>query len=244
MSESERGSVTFGATTIDYVVTRSTRRRKTVEITIDPAEGVLVAAPAGTTAERIREVVHGRAAWIVRQWVGRAAAPGRKEFVSGESLPYLGRQVRLVTEQGDVASVRVRFRHWEFHVTTPVRLAGEARREAVRRALVRWYRRRARERLAERVERWAAVAGYRPAGMLIREQRGRWGSANAAGLLRFNWRIAMAEPALMDYVIVHELAHLRARTHSPEFWAEVGRLMPDYGLRRARLREVGAGLVL
>jgi len=109
---------------------------------------------------------------------------------------------------------------------------------------VKWYRERAVERLGERTEHWAKVAGRKPTGVLIRDQRQRWGSCSPDGTLRFNWRIVMAAPTLIDYVVVHELAHMQVRTHSPAFWAEVGRLMPDYGIRRALLKEQGPRLRL
>jgi predicted metal-dependent hydrolase len=80
--------------------------------------------------------------------------------------------------------------------------------------------------------------------VLIRAQRQRWGSCGPDGTLRFNWRILMAPPTLIDYVVVHELAHLRYKHHDSAFWAEVSRLLPDYQLRRARLKEVGPRLSL
>lgn len=107
---------------------------------------------------------------------------------------------------------------------------------------MRWYKARASERLLVRTEYWAQRAGYAPTAVLVRDQRQRWGSCSPDGTLRFNWRIVMAAPALIDYVVVHELAHLRQRTHSAAFWIEVARLIPDYLLRRSRLKEVGPTL--
>jgi len=138
----------------------------------------------------------------------------------------------------------LRFDHWRFRLSVPEGLAGDARRAALERAVTRWYQARATERLTARVNRWAAIAGYAPTATLVRSQRQRWGSCGADGTLRFNWRIIMAPPALIDYVVVHELVHLRTRNHSAEFWAGVRDLLPDYRLRRALLREVGPGLTL
>ena len=240
----EVGSVRFGDTTIPYQILRSHRRKKTVEITLDPTEGVLVAAPTDTSYERIEQIVRKRAGWVIRTADARTLEPRRKQFVSGESLPYLGRQVRIYVEPTDAKRVAVRFNHWTFEVAAPRQLTGEERREALRKAIVGWYKRRAAERLAFRVQRWAPSVGCEPADVLIRDQRQRWGSCAPDGSLRFNWRVVQLEPSLIDYVVIHELVHVGVRTHSARFWDELAGVMPDYRLRRQRLREAGPQLVL
>jgi len=237
-----KAQVKFGGTAISYTVVRSRRRRKTVEITLDPTEGVLVAVPSDTPAEQIEDIVRRRAGWILRRASDRLLEARRKDFVSGESLPYLGRQVRLFVESSSGGRVRVRFDHWSFHITVPRSLTGEARRTAMERSMTAWYRARALDRLQSRVERWAAIIGQERPRVLTRNQRQRWGSCSPDGTLRFNWRIVMAEPALIDYVVLHELLHLRIRNHSKEYWTEMARIMPDFRLRRTRLKEVGASL--
>ena len=88
----------------------------------------------------------------------------------------------------------------------------------------------------------ASLLGVHPTRILVRGQRKRWASCAPDGTLRFNWRTVMAPPALVDYVVAHELAHLRVRGHGAEYWAVVAQAVPDYRLRRERLREVGARL--
>jgi predicted metal-dependent hydrolase len=190
------------------------------------------------------EVVRKRSDWIVRRASSQVLAPRRRAFVSGESLPYLGRQARLFVEHSAVRRPHLTFRHWSFFLTVPADLIGEERRAACERAVVAWYRARAAERLGERVAWWAARAGYAPKAVLIRDQRQRWGSCAPDGTLRFNWRIILARPALIDYVVAHELVHLKVRTHSAAFWTELARLLPDFALRRARLKETGGELTV
>jgi predicted metal-dependent hydrolase len=238
----ECGEVRFGNTVIEYTVLRSRRRRKTVEITLDPADGVLVAVPIATPSDQVRDVVAKRASWIIRRSAAPALTPRPKLFVSGESIPYLGRQIRLSVEPAQVRKAHAFFRHWRFGVVVPQDVQGQERRAAVRGALTRWYRRRAAERLSERTAHWSRLTGITPTAVHIRDQRQRWASCSANGALHFNWRIVMAPPALIDYVIIHELVHLRIRGHSSTFWAEVARLMPDCRLRRARLKEIGPWL--
>ena len=235
----ERDSYRFGGTTIEYAVTRSARRKKTIEITLDPFEGVLVAAPARASDEHIRSVIQKRAAWILRKATTSDFKPRRREFVSGESLPYLGREVRMFVEPTDRTRATLKFDHWNFRVLAPALLNGEDRRSRVRSAFVAWYRNRAAERLPSLVERWCPRLGVEPTGVLIRGQRQRWGSCSPDGTLRFNWRVVMTEPALINYVVVHEMLHLKHQNHSERYWREVARVMPDYMVRRQRLKEVG-----
>ena len=108
----------------------------------------------------------------------------------------------------------------------------------------RWYVQRAAQRVPERLHHWMSLAGTSPAGLQIRDQRQRWARCSSEGVLRFNWRLIVVSPALIDYVLVHELVHLRLRNHSSEFWVELARLMPDFQTRRARLKELGPYLIL
>jgi len=240
----EQGAVQFGSTRIDYSIIRSKRRKKTIQITLDANEGVLVSAPLRAAPQMVEDVVRRRAGWIVRKGSESVLRARPKQFVSGESLPYLGRQVRLFVEHDSVARVAVRFDHWSFHVTVPAGLTGDERPAAIGRAVAAWYRRRAQGRLESRVERWAGIIGCASPRVLTRDQRQRWGSCGPDGTLRFNWRIVMAEPTLIDYVVVHELLHLRIRNHSQDFWSAVLSVMPDFRMRRRRLREMGPHLSL
>lgn len=240
----ERGRVRFGATSIDYEVRRSGRRRKTVQITVDGG-GVQVAAPTGTTVGELRAIVRKRAGWILSHASDRMLKAAPKRFVSGETLPYLGRNVRMIVKDADVRKAEVRFDHWRFLVAVPKGLSADERHESVRRAVVRWYRSRADERLREAVDRWRPRLGRgADSRVLVRDQRQRWGSCAPDGTLRFNWRVMMVKPALVEYVVVHELAHLVHRNHSPDFWTLVSSVLPDAQRRRQDLREAGSTLPL
>ena len=241
---SERSSVRFGSTTIDYEVRRSERRKKTVQITVDGG-GVQVAAPMNTPASELRAIVRKRTPWILNHATDAMLEAAPKSFVSGETLPYLGRNVRLLVESTDVRSPEVRFDRWRFRVAVPETMDGGKRYESVRRVIVGWYRGRAAERLPVVVERWWPRLGRgEMSRILVRDQRQRWGSCAPDGTLRFNWRAMMLKPALIEYVVVHELAHLRHRNHSKDFWGLVSKAMPDAQQRRRSLRDEGRRLPL
>lgn len=246
-----RYRVRVGDATIEYDVRRSARRRKTVQISVD-AGGVQVAAPAGVADRDLRDLVVKRAAWILRNVAEQPGAAEPLRFVSGETLPYLGQDVPIVAEGvqdgpagADRLRVRVTFDGGALRIAAPAHLPEDDRRRLAGDAVAAWFRRRAQADLPARVDRWRLLLGERAAPrILIRNQRRRWGSCAADGTLRFNWRVMMLEPPLIDYVVVHELTHLRVRDHSPAFWSLVARSLPDVQERRRTLREVGRTLPL
>ncbi len=239
-----RGLVRFGDATIEYEVRRSERRKKTVQITVDGG-GVQVAAPIKTPDTELEAIVRKRTAWILNHAREGVLRPARKRFVSGETLPYLGRNVKLIVEPADARAPAVRFDHWRFRVLIPEGLEGEERYKLIHRALVDWYRNRAAERLRSGVQRWWPRLGNGSGPqILIRDQRQRWGSCAPDGTLRFNWRVMMLEASLVEYIIVHELVHLSIKNHSANFWRTLAGVLPDVEQRRQRLREAGKSLPL
>ena len=240
----ERGEIRHGDSRIAYQVVRSTKRRKTIEVTVDAPGVVTVAAPADTTHEHIEATMRRRAGWIIKHDGEAAAALPPRRFVSGESLPYLGRSVPLTVHPVDGNQVEVRFHHWQFDARVPRTLEGDERIEAVRAAFEAWYRERAALKLPPRVDRIASLLGVRPTRILVRGQRKRWASCAPDGTLRFSWRTVLAPPALVDYIVAHELAHLRVRDHGADYWGVVAQAVPDYRRRRERLREFGPRLVM
>ena len=234
----ERDSIRFGDATIEYEVRRSARRKKTVQITVERG-GVLVAAPAATPKKELRSIVLKRAGWILRQASTERAEAPAKRFVSGQTFPYLGCDVRLVLEMADSSESSVSFEGATLRVFVPAGLPDADRAGLIRNALVDWYCARAAEHIPDHVDRWWSRLGRgdKPR-ILIRNQRRRWGSCAWDGTLRFNWRVMMLEPALVDYIVAHELAHLTVRNHSSDFWSLVARHVPDVKQRRQRLRAV------
>lgn len=242
--QSHRDSVRVDGVVIEYEVRRSKRRRKTVEMSA--VDGVLrVAAPSTLSDAELQKIVRKHGKRIIDKAANAAPAPDPISFVSGEALPYLGRTIPMNVDTADVRSPEVRFGCSGFHIAVPPDLSNPARSERIRAAVVQWYRERADEHLRDSVERWWPQLGTAvKSRLLIRDQRRRWGSCSADGTLRFNWRTVMLEPPLIEYIVVHELAHLKVRNHSSDFWDVVSRAVPDVQLRRKRLREVERTLPL
>lgn len=238
----ERSEIHFGTTRIPFVIRRSDRR-ETVALAIDGGK-LVVTAPTRATIDRLNAVVRGKAFWVKQQLrtTITQASPPEREFVSGETFRYLGRQYRLRVVPGSPDLEVKMALGWL--VVPLVRSPGAENSRLVRDALVRWYRQHAEERLPERVEVWAKKFGIPPPTVIVREQRRRWGSCNQAGEVRLNWRIIQAPIALADYVIAHELDHVVRGDdgHNPAFWAQLGRVMPDYDQRRDALRLLGPSM--
>ena len=238
-------SIRHGDSRIRYRVVRSARRKKTVTITIDPGDGVRVLAPLRTPNSEIESIVRKRADWILRKLAEeRPKEPQPRQFVTGETLHYLGRELPLLVQLTTDRVTSVRLESDTFRIACPVSLTEEDRAAAIRHALLGWYGERAAELLQASVERWQPGVGPSPTRISIGNQKTRWGSCSSKGSVRFNLRLAMAPQALIDYVTVHELCHLLVANHSTAFWEQVSRVIPDYEERRRRLTELEPMLTL
>jgi predicted metal-dependent hydrolase len=216
-----------------------TSRKKTADIRVEEG-AVSIVVPANTPVERIDQLLIAKRRWIKEKIALHLemAPPSNWQFVSGEAFAYLGRHYRLKVERGNFAPVRLL--QGRLLVTVP---QGSEQPHMIRNALVRWYKRQAEQKLKEKVARFAPLVGVEPTGVGIKTFKSRWGSCTAKGKLEFNWQIMMAPNRMVDYVVIHELCHLIHHDHSPEYWKELQRVMPDYQQCRDWLRVNGVGVV-
>jgi len=239
----ERSEIQWGLTPIPYLI-RRTAREKTVALTIEGRGKLVVTAPEGVSIDRLNGIVRHKALWVVKR-IKRVSdlppPPSEREFVSGESVRYLGGQYRLkVVETHDDRYARI----WAgcYEVPVPPRLDGQARSMEVRRRLAGSLKQHADLYLPDRLADVCRRLRIEKPSIVVREQKKRWGSCDTNGVLRVNWRIIQAPTALIDYVLVHELTHIEHAHHDRTFWSALGRVMPDYEERRARLRVIGPTL--
>jgi predicted metal-dependent hydrolase len=236
----ERRTVEVNGDVIAYAVIRSHRRRKTLEINVDPIDGVRVAVPARTPIRRIEEFVESRAGWIRRRQADWTLAnPAPRAYETGETLQLLGAPIQLRIAPGDGSRATARLEGGWLEVTLPP--DGESQPQpGVVRAVEGWYRNLAGVEFLERVTRYAGIAGVPMPRVLVATQKRRWGSCSTSGVLRLNWRLMMAPSDVVDYVVVHEVCHLRHPHHQRPFWEAVADLMPEYRGPRERLLRQGA----
>ena len=244
----ESSSIRWGTRTIEYGIRRSPRR-KTVAVTVDETCGVLLTAPRDTPVGRLDAVVRDRASWIVGKLrlVDEQNRPrSRREWVSGESILYLGRHYRLRVEvRARPKAARLDRGRLVVQVDRGLGPAPVERAEAVSEAVEGWYRGHAEARLNERVELWGErLGGLEPEQVLVprRAPTKRWGSCDREGTLRFSWRVIQAPMRLVDYIVAHELVHLVHRDHTSVFWTRLEEVLPDYAERREALRRLGPEL--
>jgi predicted metal-dependent hydrolase len=219
---------------LDFAL-RWSPRRKTVGITVDRDGSLVVAAPAGTENAAVESLVRSRLEWIHTKLAQKEmllAGWRPKEYVPGASLSYLGRRYRLrLVEPGpDHGPLRLAEGWFEL---------ARDQRDAAREQFIAWYIRRGQEWLPRRLERWLTRVGVERGPVDVRDLGYRWGSCGIRSL-NFHWRVMTLPPVLVDYVIVHELAHMLEPRHGRAFWALVARAMPDFAERRTRLAQHGA----
>ena len=231
--------VQYGDTTIEYTTRRS--NRKTLAVRVEPDQTVEVRAPKDASDDVVREKVRKRARWILEQRsyfdsFVRKLAP--REYVSGETHRYMGRQYRLKVIQIDEdVSERVKLKGPYFRIYSHQK--GD--REHVKAQLDEWYRAHAKDKFAERLEEASKVMrkyGVEKPPMRVRRMKKRWGSCTSRGHILLNLDLIRAPRLCIDYVIAHELCHLKYPNHGTEFYNLLSRVMPDWKEIKARLREV------
>jgi predicted metal-dependent hydrolase len=212
---------------VSYVLHRSHGRRR-ISLSIDE-RGLRIGAPLRASMREIETVLRDHARWVVRklaEW-GAKRAPGRR-WQSGETLMYLGRPLELRIATGAEQVLREEnLLHVAAPRVEPARVAALARS---------WLRDEALADYAMRVERYRAAVAAPQVQIRLSNARTRWGSCHASGRVLLNWRLIQMPERLIDYVVVHELAHLTEMNHSPRFWAVVARQIPDYAPRRREIR--------
>lgn len=241
----EEGQLAFGNTSIPYTLYRSNRRYKTLAITIDPDEGLVLTAPKSLSLQDIAIITKKKASWIIDKLDKQDKDTGIdfREFVSGETIRYLGRQYLLkVVEAPDEPSCKMHGK-WLI-VTIPDRMDKLEKRIIIKQALIYWLKEKAYLKLRERLDLYADKMGLLYKMLILSDQKKRWGSCDIGGNIRINWRIIMAPLSLIDYVLVHELCHLEHRNHTSEFWQLLEDHLPDYQKRRERLKEEGSEYTL
>jgi predicted metal-dependent hydrolase len=228
--------ISYGTQTLTFRLER--RKRKTLAIEVHPDQSVRVKAPLRLSLNLILERVEQRGAWIVKQQRRFAELPPpqpEREFVSGESYRYLGRQYRLKVVQAPQEGVRL------YQGRLEVSLTNTDDRTRVQALLREWYRRRAEQIFQERFEvcrKHVAASGIdHPGGFTIRRMRKRWGSCSRDGRVLLNTQLVGAPKTCIDYVIVHELCHVVHHNHSSAFYALLGACMPDWRGRQKLLAQ-------
>ena len=215
-----------------------TSERKTTSIYIERDGSVSVLAPKPFDTDKIESIIESKRSWIYRslaEWEDLNRTRIAREFVNGESFPYLGRnyQLRISDDQNEP----LKLKNGYFSIRYDRLNEGKEVFKA-------FYKQKAVLKLPERIALYTPLLGVKPGNIRVMELQGRWASCTPAGDLNFNWKCMMAPLKTLDYIIVHELAHLKVSDHSAPFWHEVDKIIPDYQHRIAWLNRNGASMEL
>jgi predicted metal-dependent hydrolase len=221
-----------------FTVRRSARRR-TIGITVKRDGALLVAAPQRASARRLQTVVREKLPWVRRklaEFEALGPPPEPRKVVAGELFPFLGREYRLALADAPAKPVAL----GEGTLEVDRALDGAARA-----AVLTWYQARATEYVEAAVARYVPLVGAAPARVVVRDLgKRRWGVCEHGTLtVTFHWHLVTLPLDLIDYVVVHELAHLHEPNHGREFWRRVEDVLPDCKKRRRSLRDHGDALV-
>ena len=234
--------VRLGEHVVGYALRRG--RRRSIGFVVAP-EGLSVAAPRWVAQADIEAALQEKAAWILRKLAEQRERARRREasridWRDGASLPFLGRTVIVVLDPGVAGAVLdagATAQPGIAALTLRVGLPQTAEPAQIRDAVQGWLQRQARRVFEERCTHYAERLGVTVRRIVLSSAQTRWGSANADGAVRLNWRLVHFALPTIDYVVAHELAHLRVMNHSPKFWDVVRSVMPDYEQARDSLSD-------
>ncbi|MCR4322567.1 MAG: M48 family metallopeptidase [Candidatus Azambacteria bacterium] len=205
-------------------------KRRTIALVVSADATLIVRAPMRVSVSYINDLVEKKRAWVLakqKQVAHRNTLIPHKKFVNGEEFLYLGEHHPL--KIGECRAITA-----TDHLYFPEKYIPRARVK-----MIEWYKKKARDIITERVEHYSAMTEWKFTSIAITGAQKRWGSCGPKGALHFSWRLVMAPRDIIDYVVVHELAHIPERNHSAQFWNKVGMVLPDYAERKRWLREHG-----
>jgi predicted metal-dependent hydrolase len=217
---------------------RRSDRRKTLGLTVERNGQLVLSAPTAVAAESVERFAKSKRFWVYKKLAAKEALPPPlppKRFVSGEGFPYLGRSHRLLLVRTLDAPVKLESGRFK------MRRSDAARGRAL---MVNWYTNHALPWLAPRVERHSGRLRVTPSGVAVQDLGFRWASCGKGGRLYFHWQTILLPPRIIEYVVFHELIHLREPHHTAGFWRGLDRSMPDWEERRGWLALHGREYIL
>lgn len=241
-----RASRRIALATCDVAYAFRRAKRRTIGMVIGP-DGLEVSAPRWVTVGEIESTLHEKADWIVRKLVEmqehqRRLGEARIQWRDGVVLRYLGASLQVVLDSSaalkkNSAQLETLGDESVASFVLRIGLPITASPEQIRDATQAWLMRRAKELFAERLDYFAPRLGVAWKRLSLSSASTRWGTASADGAIRLNWRLIHHKLDVIDYVVAHELSHLKVMDHSPQFWDTVKSVMPDYPERRRVLRD-------
>jgi predicted metal-dependent hydrolase len=227
--------VQLQGTWLTYQLQRSKRRSIGFLINED---GLRITAPRWVTLADIEKAIHEKQTWILRKLAERRELTARRarpvmQWCDGARLPYLGNEITLRITPASASGTHFRHEASELIISLP----HDASEQQLKDRVQAWLQQEARREFNQRLPIFAEKLNVRYHSMALSAATTRWGSCTSQGKIRLNWRLIHFSPQIIDYVVAHELAHLREMNHSPRFWATVQSVFPDFEIARHQLRQ-------
>lgn len=219
---------------INYRINRSKKRKKTISLQVRSESEIIVSAPCSTPAADISRFVEEKQKWIkkiIQKQKEDISKNKVREYQTGENFLYLGHSYPLEVFFEPFENAGVVFWNNRFY------LNAQDNKELKKYYFVSWYKKKAAEYIMQRIDFYSRLLKLQPGNIRITSAESRWGSCSEDNNLAFSFRLIMAPPAIIDYVIVHELAHIREKNHASNFWRLVESVIPEYKNHRRWLRE-------
>jgi len=227
----------------EFTIARSPRRRS-ISIEIRKAQ-VVVRAPMGAAQSLLMSFLQEKAAWvrakISEQQQILALQPEPRRYAQGSRIPLMGETLTLVLGRGPRAAITRIDQHLHLLLSSRSRMSDDAQ---IRQLLSRWYQQQALNILTQKTMRLTQLLGLVCTQVTIKATRSKWGHCTSRGAIQYNWQILLAPEAIVDYLVAHEVSHLRHHNHSADFWALVASVCPTFKTDRAWLKAEGAHLGL
>ncbi|OIJ22024.1 zinc metalloprotease [Anaerobacillus alkalidiazotrophicus] len=240
-------SFQYGNTALEYSLEVKPDKRD-ISISVEWLDGVRVIVPEGVEEDQLHSILYKKAPWILNKWNSFQEIvdpPLPKEYVSGEKFAYLGRNYRLkVHKRDDITQSTLVFKQGKFIANVPSSYADQEKNHELYELFKEWYKLHGEAKIKERLNIYCPKMGLSPSKIELKEQKMRWGTCTGDNAIYLNWRIVMAPLVIVDYLLVHELAHIKYPNHSKEYWQLVHSIMPDYEQRKEWLRINGPTLSL
>lgn len=239
--------IKIGKTVIPYQEIKS-RRSKRISLRVTP-EKVRVSAPVKASKREIQAFIETNQEWILENWLKlqkTIVEPSVRYYESGVKVPYIGEdlEIQILETAQKVISARYESKNHLILMGLPPDVSSERSQDVVREILEKWYKMKARSVFVQKLDSWSKVMGVRYNQFRLKEQKTRWGSCSSLGNINLNWRVIMAPEQVIDYLVIHELAHLKYLNHSQEFWNVVAEFCPDHESLRSWLRKNGQSLII
>jgi len=224
-------SVEYGTKNIVFDIERKTSLKNTY-INVD-TDGVLVKTNETTTIEDINKMVVSKAAWVSKKLELFKSIAINKDISTGSRLYYMGKSYYVnMIEDETAQTITINFTHSKFHITTPQKYSDVELHNAIE----HFYKQKAIEKIIPLTKKWANNMGVTPEHISFRYSKHRWGSCSSTNRISFNYHLVKLSSSLIEYVVIHELAHIVHQNHSKDFWKLVHKNLNDYKLKEEKIR--------